>query len=231
MPAVGPVVCKGKQIDSEIRAKYLFERAQLTELEGELNRRFSDDDKDVRARFKQGMLAAARSEFAQAGKCFAYACEYDWNKEIAKNNLAVIYFKNRQPEIAIKIFMEVAESERPPPAAHFNLAIIADRIAEFGGDPPPELIRIGFLESEHKPATKAWDFFHKALGTAPDSFDQWEAGLDGALYLRPEEVAPSLGFPISIGRDALEEGHRYLFDGIAALDRHDWCAAIRNLDR
>jgi tetratricopeptide (TPR) repeat protein len=204
-----------------------FDQGRIRDVERELRRRIDDDPLDIRAVFECGTIAAFREEFGKAGECFSKILASNWNRNLAVNNLAVIYFRSGLTRAAIEMLLELSRSKDAVPAAvYFNLAMICDRVAAFGGEPPPELIECRLLSVEVRPAQKAAEYFKRCTESAM----AWHSGLDGSLYLWPEDVPFSLGFAANLLQPSVEEANRHLYQGIALLRNREWDEALKHLD-
>lgn len=211
--------------DPEAFVGTLFRDGRISAVENELRDRIGRDSGDLRAAFKLGMLAAARRDFFHASSYFTNVLAAGWKSALAKNNLAVSYLLGGKSRIALDILLEIAGFESPPSAALFNLAIICDRIASYGGEIPPELVECGLFSPSGSPSELAAKYYRRALA------GNWDAGIDGALYLWPEDIPPGFGFPVNLDQPALEDAHRQLWEGFACLDRQQWSEALHNFDR
>jgi Flp pilus assembly protein TadD len=214
----------GAKIDSEVFVGNLFKDGYVKAAETELCDRIKRDSRDLRAAFKLGVITATRGDFFNASRHFTNVLAAGWKSALARNNLAVTYFLSGRTRVAIDILLETERSESPASAASFNLAVICDRIASFGGDIPPELIECGLLSAHGSPSELADKYYRKSLD------GRWESGIDGALYLWPDDIPPSLGFPIDLGQAGLEDAHRHLWQGFSCVDRKEWSDALHHFD-
>ena len=138
----------------------------------------------------------------------------------------MVYFRSGFTRTAIEIFLELAQSKEAYPAIFFNLAIICDRIAAFGGEAPPELIECNLLSAESRADQKAAEYFKRSV----EALHPWHSGLDGALYLWPEDIPPSLGFSVGMMQPTIEDAYRHLYAGVASIRCGEWAEALKHLD-
>jgi tetratricopeptide (TPR) repeat protein len=202
-----------------------FNDGHLDQLERELCDRTQGDAKDLRASFKLGVLAAARYQLSDAARNFSVIAASGWKTGLARHNLATVYFRSGLTRIAIEMLLEEAKSQETNAATFFNLGIICDQVAALGDHIPPELVECGLLAAGRNVRQDATQYFERSL-----DIGAWSSGLDGALYLWPEDVPPNLGFPVNLAQPSIENASRHLYDGIACLDRHEWRAALEHLD-
>lgn len=166
-----------------------FNDGHLDQLERELYDRIQSDAKDLRALFKQGVLAAGRYQLSDAARNFSVIAASGWKTGLARHNLATVYFRSGLTRVAIEMLLKEAKSQEASAATFFNLGIICDHVAALGDHIPPELVDCGLLAAGRNVRQDATQYFKRSLDAGA-----WNSGLDGALYLWPENVPQAWGF-------------------------------------
>jgi hypothetical protein len=210
------------RLDSE---KILIAEGRAFELEAKLRSNLLDDPQDIRSAFKLGVVTAARG-LPEASMHFAKVALFDWNTSLTNNNLAVARFRQGATIAAVEMFLKIAASANVPSAVYFNLAVISQGVASLGGDIPPDLVRCGLFEPGGSAQQTARVYFEKCI-----SIERWDSGIEGALYLWPDEIPLSIGFPALLDQPRVEQAELHFQKGMALIGHHNWRAAIAEFDQ